>query len=74
MGEEDGEAVKSKGLETGFSHSSEDLFASLFRFLKALAKDNIQVQRRCVVMFPMPICSPKKYSNVHVTVHIYVVR
>ena len=41
VGEENGEAVKSK------------VFAECFRFLKALAKDNIQVQRRCVVMFLM---------------------
>ena len=55
MGEESGEAVKSKGLEPGFSHSNEAVFVACFRFLKALAKDNIQVQRRCVVMFLMPI-------------------
>ena len=55
MGEGSGEAVKSKGLETGFSHSNEAVFVACFRFLKALAKDNIQVQRRCVVMFLMPI-------------------
>jgi len=45
-----GEAVKSKGLETGFSHSNEAVFVACFSFLKALAKDNIQVQRRCVVI------------------------
>ena len=41
MGEENGEEVKSQ------------VFVECFCFLKALAKDNIQVQRRCVVMFLM---------------------
>ena len=62
--EEDGEAVKSK---TGLSHSNEALFVASFRFLKALAKENIQVQRRCV---PNANLQPSQYSNIHVTVHL----
>ena len=46
-----GEAVKSKGLAKtakGFSYSSEGVFVACFSFLKAMAKNNIEVQRRCV--------------------------
>ena len=63
--EGNGEAVKSKGLEIGFSHSNEAVFVACFRFLKALAKNNIQVQRRCVVISQCQCVASmaEKYSN-----------
>jgi len=56
VGEENGQAVESK------------VFAECFRFLKALAKDNIQVQRRCVVMLLM---HSHFDSSVHVAIHLF---
>jgi len=54
-GVEKGELVKSKSFEyaktaKGFSYSSEGVFVACFQFLKALAKSNIEVQRRCVTV------------------------
>ena len=44
-------ALESASLERieGFKYSSEDVLVASFRFLKALTKNNIQVQRRCVM-------------------------
>ena len=47
-------ALQSASLERveGFKYSSEDVLVACFRFLKALTKNNIQVQRRCVMIMP----------------------
>lgn len=52
MGEE---TVETVGLETEeeFECTSENVLVACFRFLKALAKNNIQVQRRCVMIMPI---------------------
>ena len=51
MGEE---AVETVSLESGeeFECSSENVLVACFRFLKALTKNNIRVQRRCVMIIP----------------------
>ena len=52
MGEE---AVETVRLETeeDFECSSENVLVACFCFLKALTKNNIQVQRRCVMIMPI---------------------
>ena len=47
-------ALQSASLERveEFEYSSEDVLVACFRFLKALTKNNIQVQRRCVMIMP----------------------
>ena len=52
MGEE---AVGTVNLETeeDFECSSENMLVACFCFLKALTKNNIQVQRRCVMIMPI---------------------
>ena len=47
-------ALETASLEIveGLKYSSEDVLVACFRFLKALTKNNIQVQRRCVMIMP----------------------
>lgn len=56
MGEE---AVETVRLETGeeFECSSENVLVACFCFLKALTKNNIQVQRRCAMIIQYCTCN-----------------
>ena len=49
------EAVETVSLETeeDFEGTSENVLVACFCFLKALTKNNIQVQRRCVMIIPI---------------------
>ena len=41
----------------GSKYSSEDVLVACFRFLKALGKNNIQIQRRCAMILQLYTCT-----------------
>ena len=56
MGEKKAELVETVSLG-GSKYSSEDVLVACFRFLKALGKNNIQIQRRCAMILQLYTCT-----------------
>lgn len=71
MGEKKAELVETVSLG-GSKYSSEDVLVACFRFLKALGKNNIQIQRRCAMQLYACTCN-FSLSGVYVTYQLLCV-